>query len=1073
MPCTRSMVTRSVSKPSTKSRGRAAAAVTDEDDMPPPPASPPPKARSTRTKKASKPPSQEDSQEGTTTSKSSVSSSTRSTRNRGARSKPDYVEVDETESNPPSPRPSRSTRQKPSTATKQKPVAKQLPTPQTVVTKTSTVKLKTEAKATASTSKGPTKRPRGRAKKAPTESVDLTTDEENDEPKKKNLTLEQLHKQHVFPLKTALSVCEVFPKIMKKIADTESEARMEREFQELMNAEEMPPPPAPASKPKGRGRKKRNRSPEAASAKTDLPKSFNFAENKEDAPATKKIILDAPTPEAETLPVVPAKTKVKSGENSEQEAEVADPVEAEASTQKGDKKKEKKKRVKKVKDEGSASEQEKAPSSNTTDESQEIARKDAVEPVINKAVTVNDEHHNSQSSAIGKDQESNAEDKDPKGVAGLHLQPKDVEISKNDQNAVDGSIPTNQLHAKTIDMEKSISPISKLVDDENNIKQTNVTPEVPSNVVKTNIKMPDNNIVTVDLATPETSKKPVPVLEETFVFETPKEDDKNKTTNKLNTTFTPELCFSETPKSSRPQQNLNETVLISKGSSQASASNKTEDDKDHVLAPESPEPANTDSANGKVHSLVKYFDNQKDIKSSCKADALEKNSSVSPDEHNPNATFVLPPVKKDKNPPSLMNVTVCVKKGESSTAVREDSSTPTLPPPKLPANPIIQESAASRTFVKEPPSLAVVLEEEDEKIARLSKQNGLVHQTGKPIKEVKKGISSSSSSSSNSSMKSAVSQPCLLSKHKLAAGSNKNGPSHGSTGKLHDVHKSKPLEDAERRRQELLSQKVEQQKKKNEEWKKKAEKNNLEEAKKQKEEARRLKEKAEMEEAKKQKEEARRLKEKAEMEEAKKLKEKAEKMQMEEAKKLKEKAEKMQMEEAKKLKEKAKILPPSSSSSNLLKKPTQFAKTNTADVGSVFVKPKTVGMGMGSKVLGIGAAGGPKVLPSFPKGPFQKPPPPPPATDYEMDESFKTASNSFLDATMEGHLSSYDITVYEDLDEDLKHRENKTIPKWASDKEALKEALFSMVLLQDYQFKIPNCFPKPDKNFRLFPNKHY
>jgi len=144
-------------------------------------------------------------------------------------------------------------------------------------------------------------------------------------------------------------------------------------------------------------------------------------------------------------------------------------------------------------------------------------------------------------------------------------------------------------------------------------------------------------------------------------------------------------------------------------------------------------------------------------------------------------------------------------------------------------------------------------------------------------------------------------------------------------------------------------------------------------------------------------------------------------------------------------------------------------------------------------------------LQSLPKAPFKKQPVVPARNDYEPDESFKTASNSFLDATTE-HLSSYDITLYEDLDDDLKHRENKTIPNWAADSKlipmfyiihvshlvipshlvhllnqflltfieaSLQEALFSMVYLAEYQYKIASGFPKPDKSFKLFPSRNY
>jgi hypothetical protein len=42
---------------------------------------------------------------------------------------------------------------------------------------------------------------------------------------------------------------------------------------------------------------------------------------------------------------------------------------------------------------------------------------------------------------------------------------------------------------------------------------------------------------------------------------------------------------------------------------------------------------------------------------------------------------------------------------------------------------------------------------------------------------------------------------------------------------------------------------------------------------------------------------------------------------------------------------------------------------------------------------------------------------------------------SFLDTTSDsGPGSSYDITLYEDLDEELRHRENKKVPEWAKNR---------------------------------------
>lgn len=40
--------------------------------------------------------------------------------------------------------------------------------------------------------------------------------------------------------------------------------------------------------------------------------------------------------------------------------------------------------------------------------------------------------------------------------------------------------------------------------------------------------------------------------------------------------------------------------------------------------------------------------------------------------------------------------------------------------------------------------------------------------------------------------------------------------------------------------------------------------------------------------------------------------------------------------------------------------------------------------------------------------------------------------HSFLDQTTDsGPGNSYDITLYEDLDEDLNHRKDKPVPEWA------------------------------------------
>jgi len=45
---------------------------------------------------------------------------------------------------------------------------------------------------------------------------------------------------------------------------------------------------------------------------------------------------------------------------------------------------------------------------------------------------------------------------------------------------------------------------------------------------------------------------------------------------------------------------------------------------------------------------------------------------------------------------------------------------------------------------------------------------------------------------------------------------------------------------------------------------------------------------------------------------------------------------------------------------------------------------------------------------------------------------------SFLDTTHENsYISSYEITRYEDLDEDMTHREDKHVPEWAQNSKRL------------------------------------
>ncbi|XP_021957044.1 titin isoform X2 [Folsomia candida] len=89
------------------------------------------------------------------------------------------------------------------------------------------------------------------------------------------------------------------------------------------------------------------------------------------------------------------------------------------------------------------------------------------------------------------------------------------------------------------------------------------------------------------------------------------------------------------------------------------------------------------------------------------------------------------------------------------------------------------------------------------------------------------------------------------------------------------------------------------------------------------------------------------------------------------------------------------------------------------------------------------------------------------------DDLFKTPGNmnasiSFLDSTVDsGPGNSYDITMYEDLDEELKHRENKSVPAWANDKLEIPVLLFKQLdasKIKGVGFPFPNVKP----GYRLF-----
>lgn len=109
----------------------------------------------------------------------------------------------------------------------------------------------------------------------------------------------------------------------------------------------------------------------------------------------------------------------------------------------------------------------------------------------------------------------------------------------------------------------------------------------------------------------------------------------------------------------------------------------------------------------------------------------------------------------------------------------------------------------------EPPALAMVIEEDDDKESVSSEKTEKVRPlpNAKPANKEKKNASTSSSGSC-SSMKSATSNPCLSATKKLPSSALKTATVYGSTGKLNEVAKTKG-EDAEKRRQELLQQKVE------------------------------------------------------------------------------------------------------------------------------------------------------------------------------------------------------------------------------------------------------------------------
>ncbi|CAG7827641.1 unnamed protein product, partial [Allacma fusca] len=83
------------------------------------------------------------------------------------------------------------------------------------------------------------------------------------------------------------------------------------------------------------------------------------------------------------------------------------------------------------------------------------------------------------------------------------------------------------------------------------------------------------------------------------------------------------------------------------------------------------------------------------------------------------------------------------------------------------------------------------------------------------------------------------------------------------------------------------------------------------------------------------------------------------------------------------------------------------------------------------------------------------------------DDSFMTVADKTLDTSM--NVNTYDITVYEDLDENMEHRANKRIPDWANDRTQLNRSLFMQQPALLGVIRKP-VFPQKNIGYKLFPD---
>lgn len=480
----------------------------------------------------------------------------------------------------------------------------------------------------------------------------------------------------------------------------------------------MPPPAPPAAKkPKGKGRQKRARSPEKTPVRTKVPESFNFAVNGavNHVPATKKIIMDAPTPETEENIFEQSAMEVDADILDSAKAEAVSGTDADTTPKKDvvdPKHNHEEPETKPTSKQNAGTKIKPLNKQDAEDKTKPISKQD--EEPKTKPLSKRDEEPKSK--PLSK---QDAEDK-AKPISKQDEEPKTKALSKHDGEVKAKSLSKQDEEPKSKPLSKQegeakIKPFSKQGAE---IKIKPLTKHDDETEVNTLGSQDSKKTTTVD---PE---KKSGVLDETYVFETPKDDKKEKEI-KLNSTFTPELFVDTTPKS-RPVA-ADTTIVISKSTEKDNKEIDVVVLEDSVLAPASPEPENTSdaasSANGLVSSLVSFFDkNKKELgskisKTPSKTDNvdLDKNSSVPAkndsvekvcaDNNDLNSTYVLPAIKKT-NSSSMMNVTVCVKK--ASTPEDEGEKHIGLKPIVPPASLLMQsnnsrfmhDSPASRTFVK-------------------------------------------------------------------------------------------------------------------------------------------------------------------------------------------------------------------------------------------------------------------------------------------------------------------------------------------------------------------------------------